>query len=460
MEIKTDGEPSIVEIARRVQSRRDRTTSLAQSSVGGHQEIEAVERANGTVQAQLRAYYLDVLDRLKVRVTSGTLLFPWMLRHSVWTVVRYQADQKTKQTPYKRTRGSRYESSLVPFGEVVMAKTADGDKLRAGKLDSAWVKAVWVARVDKSNDHLLLTAKSCIRSRVVRRIPDGDQACYHAEVPGLPWDTFKGSAKMLRNATTRPGELPRPSRGRPRKDGTPAQSRTATTTTEQEAAQDDQVRRSMPGSSDDHLRQLPTDEQDVIEQDMVIDTETLEVSGGKEETGEVEGSEPGVRQMEDDEMEVAVGEQRRRRRLTCTQPVQQASPEGETSRASSKRLKREATIAAVKEEILNAVREERPDLEQVHNFHASIRTTRSTDSIQASRMVEINKVEGARCHREMESGRGRGFRREKCFRLAGWTIRSRRSQGTWSRNSRTREIQRCSQQQVTQLWGEWLSARR
>ena len=32
VEIKTDGEPSIVEIARRVQSRRDKTTTLAQTS--------------------------------------------------------------------------------------------------------------------------------------------------------------------------------------------------------------------------------------------------------------------------------------------------------------------------------------------------------------------------------------------------------------------------------------------
>ena len=49
-----------------------------------------------------------------------------------------------------------------------MAKIADADKMRAGKLDSAWVKAVWVGRVDRSNEHLLLTTKGCIRSRVVR----------------------------------------------------------------------------------------------------------------------------------------------------------------------------------------------------------------------------------------------------------------------------------------------------
>ena len=55
-----------------------------------------------------------------------------------------------------------------------MAKIADADKMRAGKSASAWVKAVWVSRVDKSNEHLLLTTKGCIRSRIVRRFPDGN----------------------------------------------------------------------------------------------------------------------------------------------------------------------------------------------------------------------------------------------------------------------------------------------
>ena len=133
----------------------------------------------------------------------------------------------------------------IPFGEVVVAKIADADKMRAGKLDSAWVKAVWVCRVDKSNGHLLMTTTGCVRSRVVRRIPDGNQAGYHAEVQGLPLDTLNGSAEMLRNATVRPGEPKRPSRGRPRKDGSPAQARTTTTTGRQEATRDDP----MPGSS-------------------------------------------------------------------------------------------------------------------------------------------------------------------------------------------------------------------
>ena len=162
-----------------------------------------------------------------------------------------------------------------------------------------------------SKEHLLLTAKGCIRSRVVRRIPDGSQASYHAEVKGLPWDAFKGSAEMLRNATIRSGEPPRPSRGRPRKDGTPALPRTATTTG-QDAAEDDQAQGAMPGSSKDQQRQPSTDQQDVIEQDMVIDTQAPEVRDDKGKTGEVDKPEQGALRMDDDE-DMATSKQLERR---------------------------------------------------------------------------------------------------------------------------------------------------
>ena len=58
--------------------------------------------------------------------------------------------------------------------------------------------------------------------------------------------------------------------------------------------------------------------------------------------------------------------------------------------AVTKRLKREATIAAIKQEILKTATV-RPELEQAHKFNANIRTMRSPESIHASRRAEINK---------------------------------------------------------------------
>ena len=80
---------------------------------------------------------------------------------------------------------------------------------------------------------------------------------------------------MLRNATV-PGEAPRPSRGKRRKDGSPAQARTMTTTGRQESTRDDPMR------SDDHLRQ-PTTETDVIDKSIVMDSGTARASDGADQ---------------------------------------------------------------------------------------------------------------------------------------------------------------------------------
>ena len=177
---------------------------------------------------------------------------------------------------------------------------------------------------------------------------------------------------MLRNATVRSGEASRSSRGRSRKDGSPAQARTTTTTGRQEATRDDP----MQGSSDDHLRKSTT-ETDVIEQSIVMDSDTARVSD--------EGADQGVLRM--DQEEGISTEEQTRRRLRSKQAVRRSLTDDETV---SKRLKRETTIAAIKQKILKTAAE-RPDLEQAHKFYASIRTSRSPESIHASRMVEINK---------------------------------------------------------------------
>ena len=94
----------------------------------------------------------------------------------------------------------------------------------------------------------------------------------------------------------------------------------------------------------------------------------------------------GVLRMHEEEGITA--DEQARRRLSSKQPARRSLADGE---AMSKRLKREATISAIKEEILTTVPERKRDLEHAPNFYASIRTTRSPESIKASRMVEIKK---------------------------------------------------------------------
>ena len=105
------------------------------------------------------------------------------------------------------------------------------------------------------------------------------------------------------------------------------------------------------GTSDDHLRQ-PTVEKDVIEQNIAMDSGTARVSD--------EGTDQGVLRV--DQEEGISAEEQARRRLRSKQPARRSLTDDETV---SKRLKRELTIAAIKQEILKTDTE-RAEMEQAH----------------------------------------------------------------------------------------------
>ena len=209
--------------------------------------------------------------------------------------------------------------------------------------------------------------KGCIRSRVVRRIPDGNQASHHAEVQGLPWDTLKGSAEMLRNATVRPREPPRPSRGRPRKDGSPAQAKSATT-----SGRDDP----MPGSSDDHRRQ-PTTEEDVVDQSIVMDSGTARVSD--------EGTDQGVLRM--DQEEGISAEEQARRRLRSKQLARRSLTVDETG---SKRLNERRRLLRSNKRFSNGCREARfGTCTKISLMHQNIEESRVDSCIENGRNQQV-----------------------------------------------------------------------
>ena len=96
-----------------------------------------------------------------------------------------------------------------------------------------------------------------------------------------------------------------------------------------------------------------------IEQSIVMDSGTARISD--------EGADQGVLRM--DQEEGISTEEQARRRLRSKHSARRSLTDDETV---SKRLKREATIAAIKQKILKTAAERR-DLEQAHKFYASIR---------------------------------------------------------------------------------------
>ena len=84
--------------------------------------------------------------------------------------------------------------------------------------------------------------------------------------------------------------------------------------------------------------------------------------------------------------------------MTSKQSARQPSSQDETSMTSSKRQKRETTIATIEEEILSTVPEERPDLEQVSQFPNEYQNNTQQKVNSSVAHGGDQQVEGTWCH--------------------------------------------------------------
>ena len=156
----------------------------------------------------------------------------------------------------------------------------------------------------------------------------------------------------------------------------------------------------MPGSSDDHLRQ-PTVETGVIGPNTDMDAETAKVSDDR--------TDQKVLRM--DQEEDISAEEQARRRLRSKQPARRSLTD---DKAVTKRVKREATIAAIKQEILNIVNERSEMMEQAQVLckHQNNEEPRVDSCVKNGR--------GQQEERERERGVVERWSREAAM-ATGWT---------------------------------------
>ena len=129
------------------------------------------ERANLIIQGQLRAFREAVSVKYQTAVGSDHVLMGWMVRHCAGVVKTFQV-KGTGRTPHRSIRGKDYTGEVVPFGEVCLGRNHSED---GAKLNMRWMRGVFVGKLDRTDDFLLLTPTGAMKTRCVRRL-EGDKA--------------------------------------------------------------------------------------------------------------------------------------------------------------------------------------------------------------------------------------------------------------------------------------------
>ena len=171
-ELKCDQEPRTLDVAN-VFIKRCQSTILVVTATpkGSKGSLRRGERANLTIQGQLRAFREAVSSKDKTEIGPEFVLMSWMVRHSAWVVNHFQK-KGSERTPCRSLRAKDYTGEIVPFGEVCLGRDFTEDE---ANLNVRWMRGVFVGKLNCTDEFLLLTPAAAVKTRCVRRL-EGDIA--------------------------------------------------------------------------------------------------------------------------------------------------------------------------------------------------------------------------------------------------------------------------------------------
>ncbi|CAE7561497.1 unnamed protein product [Symbiodinium natans] len=189
--IHFDQESALNKIYERVQKEMGDTVTLRRSPRYSSQSLADGEMVNGFLAGKIRAWLAEVSEKYKVKIGCDSVLFPWIVRHSAWTVARFHINH-SKTTAFRVINGFDYVGEMMTFGQVALAKFPK----QKDKAAPRWIRRVYAGKNAAGDEHLVLTESGVQTCRTVRRLPES--ARYEAAIldkaKGVPWNRYLGIA--------------------------------------------------------------------------------------------------------------------------------------------------------------------------------------------------------------------------------------------------------------------------
>ncbi|CAK0800261.1 unnamed protein product, partial [Prorocentrum cordatum] len=176
-DIKTDGEPTIVNLVEEVRKRLSKSIKLEEKrgNLKDSQSMGAIEAPIRWFQAKVRTYKFDLEKRYGMKITADAPIWCWLTRYVSWATSTYRP-RADGRTSHQAAYGVTYNGEILPFGETALFKTpiSHTRQITATSLkhkgESSFVKGIWIGKHKESDDHLFLTPAGWHRARTCRRL--------------------------------------------------------------------------------------------------------------------------------------------------------------------------------------------------------------------------------------------------------------------------------------------------
>ena len=186
--MKSDQEPSILDVKSAVKAQWRGEIVPEESPVGDSQSNGRVERAVRSAQEQVRVLKSALDARYGKKVPGDHAVLPWLMDYSGILLTRFRVGSDGK-TAYQRVKGKPFKLALPEFGENVLFMLPRTKTEKKHKMDPKFETGIYVGLRQNSNELYVGNDKGVIKVRTIRRLPPAsrwDNEMF-GKFKGLPW---------------------------------------------------------------------------------------------------------------------------------------------------------------------------------------------------------------------------------------------------------------------------------
>ena len=166
--LQSDQEPSIIDVKHKAGTHIPTKIVYEESPVGDSNANGSIERANQTIQGQVRAIK-DNKER-KFGATNGldSPVLKWLVRHAAWTLTTFHVNSDG-MTAHQRIRGKPFKQTVLqhPVNRSCSSRTRPREAHQ--KLAVNWLDGCWLGFNTRTGVHIVSNYAAVVSCRSIRR---------------------------------------------------------------------------------------------------------------------------------------------------------------------------------------------------------------------------------------------------------------------------------------------------
>ena len=167
IQLKSDQEPSIVNVQIAVQDIRPGMVIPTNSPVGESQCNGRVENTIRRIQEKTRALRHQLEHNIKCRIPDDSPIMSWLVKWAAELLSKYAAGDDGR-TPYERIRQESCAVPIAPFGETVMYLPLTTVKRSKG--EPVKKTGIYLGTNERTEESLIGTARGVVKCRSLDRM--------------------------------------------------------------------------------------------------------------------------------------------------------------------------------------------------------------------------------------------------------------------------------------------------